>query len=71
MPEATVRSTSYALTFTHPIAFKHDMRILAGAIISTFLALPMTYFMMDAATGSGPVYEHDLDGTPKPHCPQP
>jgi hypothetical protein len=47
------------------------MGILTGAPIRTFLASPMTYFMMDAALGSGAVYEHDLDGTTEPYCPQP
>jgi len=66
-----ILSTSQALTLTHSIAFRHDVRILTEAAIRTFLASLMTYFMMDAATGSRPVYEHYLDGTPTPHCPQP
>src|SRR4029079_538337 len=69
MPEAPCPLHLLSPHFHTSIVFKHDMRILTEATISTFLASPMTYFMMDAAIGHG--LEHNLNGRPTLHCPQP
>src|SRR5262249_7323617 len=55
------------------ILFQSDTTspFLTAATISTFLASPLTYFMMDAAVGSSPINKHYLDETPEPNHRQP
>ena len=68
MPEEALPLHSISLTFSHHhnIVFRGDVRTLIAAAIGTFLALPLTYFMMNAVLAERPEKEHHLDGKPDP-----
>jgi hypothetical protein len=44
-----------------------DVGILIAAAIGTFLASPISYFMMNAVTIERPEKDQHLDGKPEPH----